>query len=181
MSRRGAGDGSLYYRADKGLWVAQHQGVYRYSKDEDKAHAKLDELLSKADAAKPVNITVSTLLDQWLSLASPNLKPGSIKRYREVIRIYIKPALGTHKLSSLTAYQVQHQYSKWLTQGISPNTVYKCHTVLSSGFKRAAKWQLISTNIIRDVDAPKVPHTQIEVFESWEVQAILSAAKQTRY
>jgi ligand-binding sensor domain-containing protein len=57
MTRRSAGEGSLYYRADKGLWVAQHQGVYRYSKDEDKAKEKLDKLLSNADASKPENIT----------------------------------------------------------------------------------------------------------------------------
>jgi hypothetical protein len=37
MGRRNAGDGSLYFRQDKGLWVAQHNGVYRYSKDKDKA------------------------------------------------------------------------------------------------------------------------------------------------
>jgi integrase len=180
MSRRAAGDGSLYFREDKQLWVAQHHGVYRYSKDKDKARAKLNELLTKSEDTKPQNITVSTLLDQWLEFASPNLKPSSIKRYKETIRIYVKPALGSYKLSSLTAYQVQQQYSKWLNQGISPNTVYRCHTVLSGAFKRAAKWQLIRSNIIKDVDAPKLPHKEIEVFDQWEVQAILSASKYER-
>ncbi len=179
MGRRSAGDGSLYYRADKGLWVAQHQGVYRSSKDEDKAREKLDKLLSKAEAAKPNNITVSTLLDQWLAFTSPNLKPSSVKRYKEVIRIYIKPALGHRKLSTLTAYQVQQQYSTWLASH-SPHVVYRCHVVLSGAFKRAAKWQLISTNIIRDVDAPKIESKEVEVFEPWEVQAILSEAKYSR-
>ncbi len=42
MSRRGAGgDGSLYYRTDKGLWVAQHEGVYRFSKDKARAMLNL--------------------------------------------------------------------------------------------------------------------------------------------
>jgi hypothetical protein len=125
MTRRSAGDGSLYYRADKDLWVAQHQGVYRSSKDKDKAQEKLDELLSNAGAVKPNNITVSTLLDQWLDFATPNLKPASVKKYEEIVRIYVKPALGHCKLSSLTAYQVQQQYSKWLASGISPNTVFQ--------------------------------------------------------
>ncbi len=99
MRRRSAGDGSLYYRADKRLWVAQYAGVYRYSKDKDKARAKLHELLTQSVAAKPENITVGTLLDQWLEFATPNLKPASIKRYSEIIRIYLKPALGQRKLS----------------------------------------------------------------------------------
>jgi integrase len=154
MTRRSAGDGSLYFREDKQLWVAQHQGVYRYSKGKDKAEEKLRELLSKADASKPENITVSTLLDQWFEYQKQNIKPATAKRYREVIKIYIKPALGHIKLKSLTAYAVQQQYSKWLASGISPNTINHIHTVLSSAYKRAAKWQL-AHSIIRDVDAPK--------------------------
>jgi hypothetical protein len=86
LGRRAAGDGSLYYRADNGLWVAQHQGVFRYSKDRAVAQAKLDALLSKAEASKPNTTTVCTLLEQWLAFASPNLKPASIKRYGEITR-----------------------------------------------------------------------------------------------
>jgi hypothetical protein len=120
MTRRSAGDGSLYYRADKDLWVAQYNGVYRYSKDEDKARDKLDELLSNADGSKPEKITVSTMLDQWYEYQSPNIKPATAKRYREVIRIYVKPAFGHIKLRTLAAYDVQQQYSKWLASSVSP-------------------------------------------------------------
>ena len=163
MARRNAGDGSLYFRQDKGLWVAQHDGVYRYSKDKDKAKAKLRQLLANAHESKPENITVSTLLDQYLEYATPNLKFASVKRYREVIRIHIKPALGHVRAAELTAYQVQQQYSKWIAAGTSPNVIYLAHTVLSGAFKRGAKWQLVRSNIIRDVDAPKVQHKEIEV------------------
>jgi hypothetical protein len=163
LARRNAGDVSLYYRADKKLWVAQYEGVYRYSKDKDKAKATLRQLLNQVEITKPENITVSTLLDQYLEYATPNLKFASVKRYREVIRLYIKPALGTAKTSELTAYQVQQQYSKWIAADISPNVIYMAHTVLSGAFKRGAKWQLVRSNIIRDVDAPKVERKEIEV------------------
>lgn len=188
MRRRTAGNGSLYYRADKGLWVAQHAGVYRYSKDEDKAREKLEKLVSgtdgpnrRSDSHNRESITVSSHLDQWLEFAIPNLKTATIKRYREVIRIHINPALGNRDLSALTAYEVQKQYSRWLSQGMTPTTVYACHTVLSGAFKRAAKWRLVNSNIIRDVDTPKLPDTEIEVFGDWEVRAILNEAKHSRY
>jgi hypothetical protein len=155
MSRRSAGEGSLYFRADKQLWVAQYNGVYRYGKDEDKAKEKLDKLLSNADASKPENITVNTMLDQWFGCQSPNIKPATAKRYREVTRICVKSAFGHIKLRQLTAYVVQQQYSKWLASGTSPNTINHIHTVLSSACKRAAMWQLVSHNIMQDVDAPK--------------------------
>jgi hypothetical protein len=140
MKRRNAGDGSLYLRADKQLWVAQYNGVYRYSKDKDKAKDKLGELLSTAHASKPENITLSTLLDQWLEYASPNLKSATIKRYREAIKLYIKPAVGDVRVATLTAYQIQQQYSKWLAHDVSANVIYLVHTVLSGAFKRAATW-----------------------------------------
>ena len=176
MTRRSAGEGSLYFREDKQLWVAQYNGVYRYSKDEDKAKQKLEELLSKADPYKPENITVSTVLDQWFEYQSQNIKPATAKRHSEVIRIYIKPALGHVKLRTLTAYNVQQQYSKWLASGTSPSTISHVHTVLSSAYKRAAKWQL-AHNIIRDVDAPKIKRSEVEIFTPDEVQALLSEAK----
>jgi hypothetical protein len=45
--------------------------VYRYSRDKDKARQKLNELRTQADAVSLENITVSTLMDQWLELAAP--------------------------------------------------------------------------------------------------------------
>lgn len=181
MTRRSAGDGSLYYREDKQLWTAQYGGVYRYSKDKNKAKQKLDDLLRHAHDTKPDNITVSTLLDHWLEYATPNLKSATIKRYKEAIRIHIKPSpIGKAKVATLTAYRVQQQYSKWLSQGISPNTIYLIHTVLSGAFKRAAKWQLASSNIIRDVDTPKVQRKEVEVFAPDEVRSILTTAKGNR-
>jgi integrase len=173
LVRRNAGDGSLYYRADKKLWVAQYEGVYRYSKDKDKA--KLRQLLNQVGITKPENITVSTLLDQYLEYATPNLKFASVERYREVMRLYMKPALGTAKTSDLTAYQVQQQYSSWIAAGISPNVIYLAHTVLSVAFESGAKWQLVRSNIIRDVDAPKVERKEIEVTPD-EVKRILAQA-----
>jgi hypothetical protein len=87
MGRRSPGDGSFYQRKD-GLWVARLNGQYRYSKDKTTAKAKLLKLLTDTEEVKPENITVATLMDRWLEYAAPNLKPGTIKRYREAIKIY---------------------------------------------------------------------------------------------
>src|SRR5215211_6832801 len=122
MKRRSPGDGSLYQRKD-GLWVAQLNGRYRYSKDKATAKAKLLELLTDTEEVKPENITVATLMNSWLEYAAPNLKPATIKRYGEASKIYIKPSLGDTKLHKLEAWTVQTMYSKLLGQGISPTTI----------------------------------------------------------
>ncbi len=64
MGRRSPGDGSLYYRTDMQLWVAQYNGHYRYSKDKAIARAKLRKLLIEAEESKPENISVATLIDR---------------------------------------------------------------------------------------------------------------------
>jgi site-specific recombinase XerD len=161
--RRSAGDGSLYYREDKQLWVAQHEGVYRYSKDKDKAREKLHKLLAQAEEIKLENITVERYMDQWFEYAKPNLKLATIKRYGEAIEVHIKPALVANtKLHTVEARTVQNMYSGMLRNGLSPSTINIVHSVLSSAFKRAAKWQLVGHNIMRDVDAPKVHRKEVE-------------------
>jgi hypothetical protein len=97
MARRSPGDESLYQRKD-GLWVAQHNGQYRYSKDKEKARAKLHKLLTEAEEVKPQNITLGKYLDQWFDFAKPNLKPSTVKRYREAIEVHIRPNIGETEL-----------------------------------------------------------------------------------
>jgi integrase len=181
MGRRNVRDGSLYFRQDKGLWVAQHNGVYRYSKDKDKAKQKLRELLITAESSKPENITVGKLLDQWLEYHSPNLKSGSIKRYKEAIRIYIKPISCRRSQSShANGLSSTATVIEVVSEGASPNVIYLVHRVLSGACKSAAKWQLVRSNVIRDVDAPNVHRKEVEVFTPAEVQALLRVAKDER-
>ena len=139
--RRSKGEGSVYQRKD-GKWCAQLNGQYKYCTTEDDAKAKLYQMLAGVEESKPQNITVATLMDRWFEYQAPNLKPSTIKRYREAIGIYVKPNLGHYKLHALTALQVQSLYSKMLKQGLSATTVNLVHSVLSSSFKRGIKWRM---------------------------------------
>ncbi len=180
MARRSPGDGSLYQRKTDGLWVAQYQGEYRYSKDKATAKSKLRKLMTDAEEVKPKNITVEKYIGQWFEYAKPNLKPSTIKRYREAIEVHIKPAFGSVKLHKLDTRTVQNMYGGMLRDGLSPATVNIVHSVLSSAFKRAAKWRLVQHNIIKDVDAPRIEVKEVEVWTPDEVRALLSAAKYDR-
>jgi integrase len=179
MTRRSPGDGSLYQRKD-GLWVAQYQGRYRYSKVKATAKSKLRTLMAQAEASLPENITVGKYIDQWFDFAKPNLKPSTIKRYGEAIEVHIKPAFGHVKLVQLDARTVQSMYAGMLRDGLSASTVNIVHAVLSSAFKRATKWRMVHHNVMADVDAPRIENREVEVFAPEEVSALLSAAKYDR-
>jgi hypothetical protein len=59
--------------------------------------------MTHAEEVKPQNITVGTFMDQWFDFAKPNLKPSTIKRYREAIEVYISnPLSGMPSYTSWT-------------------------------------------------------------------------------
>jgi hypothetical protein len=87
------GEGSVYERKD-GYWVAQYKGRYRYAKTKKEAKRKLLELLKEGEVHKPHGTTVAAFMDRWIEFAQQDLKPATIKRYREAVEIYVKPSLA---------------------------------------------------------------------------------------
>jgi hypothetical protein len=170
MARRSPGNGSLYQRKTDGLWVAQYQGEYRYSKDKATAKRKLHKLMTEADEVKPKNITVGKYIDRWFDFAKPNLKPSTIKRYKEVIEVHIKPAFRDAKLHKVDTLTVQEMYAAMMRAGLSSTTINIVHSVLSSAYKRAVKWRVVRHNIMADVDAPRIERKEVEVFTPEEVR-----------
>jgi integrase len=180
MTRRIRGEGSVYQRKG-GYWVAQYKGQYRYAKTKKEAKKRLLELIKAGETHKPASHkSVAVFMDRWLAFAELNLKPATIKRYREAIKIYIKPNLGDKKLHKLDAITVQEMYASMLRGGLSPATVKLVHSVLSSAFKRAVKWGVLHHNVIENVDAPRIVRDEVEVFSPQEVQALLCAASGNR-
>jgi integrase len=176
MGRRGRGDGSVYQRKD-GSWVAQFQGKYRYGQTEDAAKQKLYKMLTGAEESKPKTITVAKLLDEYITAATPNLKPRTVKRYREAINLHLKPSLGKVKIHALDALAIEGIYSRKLADGVSPSTIQLVNAVLSSSLKRAVRLKLVQHNPCKDVELPRIEREEVEVFDPSEVQAIFAAAK----
>lgn len=179
MARRVNGEGSIYQRQD-GYWVAQYNGVYRYSKDEKVARRKLVQMMQTTEEATPKNIIVSKILDDYLAAATPNLKPRTVKRYSEAIQVHLRPALGKTKLHKLTALDVEDVYARKLQDGLSASTIQLINAVLSSALKRAVRLKLVSANVCRDVQTPKIQREEVAIFEPTEVQALLSTAREER-
>jgi integrase len=182
-NRRNKGEGSVYQRSN-GYWVAQYHGKYKYSKSKQQAQKKLLELLKQDGQQQDIrgsSYTVAAYMAEWIVFAEQNLKPATVKRYREAVKIYIEPELGSKMLSAVDARTVQQMYSQMLSSGLSASTVNLVHAVLSSSLGRAVKWNLLNTNPMTCVDAPRITHKEIEVFTPTKVQQLLSAASQRRY
>jgi integrase len=121
-----------------------------YSRKYKEVEKKVAE--AKGDAAKGIyfddeNMAVSEYITRWLEdSAKGHLAPASYRNYELQIRRHIVPALGSLKLSKLTAAYVQSLYAAKLRDGMKPASVatgkgtpYDYQTVTTRHFKPLLK------------------------------------------
>ena len=66
-------------------------------------------------------------------------KPSVIRGYSQSIRLYIKPELGSRKLSSLSRVDVQDFADRLLATGLDPSTVKNTLKPLRVIYRRALR------------------------------------------
>ncbi len=116
-------------RAD-GRWMGRAviDGKRRavYAKTQREAEQKLRTLLSDADKGltQPAEQrTLSVHLDRWLEdIVRPRVKPSTYRSYALLIKLYIKPALGSKRLQKLNPGDLQALYGAMSAQGLAANT-----------------------------------------------------------
>ncbi|MGC4940497.1 tyrosine-type recombinase/integrase [Kribbella sp. DT2] len=114
------GDGSIYWRESRGLWVASAyllmaDGTYRRkevsSKTRDVVVRKLRDLQAKSDKGIPAEATnwyLDAYLKYWLEhIVKPSRKPKTHQGYELVARVHLIPHLGRKKLHKLTGADVR--------------------------------------------------------------------------
>ncbi|CAN5483314.1 hypothetical protein BH23CHL4_BH23CHL4_24860 [soil metagenome] len=67
-------------------------------------------------------LTVEAFLMQWLDATSPTLRPASMRRYRDAVRLHIVANVGGLKLGRLTPGDVQRMFAR-LLERLSGTTV----------------------------------------------------------
>ncbi|MCI0776542.1 MAG: site-specific integrase, partial [Chloroflexi bacterium] len=142
MSRRGTNEGSIYKRSD-GRWVGVihlgYEGGRRrrkniYGKTRADVAAKLREaqrMLSVGGTLGRERETVKTLLRKWLKdSAAPKVRPKTLQRYEEIVRLHLIPALGSIKVKNLSAEDVERMQNAALARGVAPRSLTQWRAVL---------------------------------------------------
>jgi integrase len=120
--RRGNGEGSISRRKD-GRWEARYsvqttKGPRRKT-IYGKTRGEVGEKLAR--------------VERWLdSSVKGSVKPVTAEGYERLIRCHIAPALGRHKLKTLSPGHFQMFYQERLGAGISPSIRHTCATLLLS-------------------------------------------------
>jgi integrase len=111
----------------------------------------------------PSRMTVGDWLELWTQTTKAEVSPNSHERYAEIVRCYLKPALGSIGLQRLTPSDIQKAYNNFnrnLDRNPSPRTRRHIHRILKSALARAVEQQAIPRN---PADALKrLPKVEVE-------------------
>jgi len=181
--RRGAGEGTIYRRAD-GRWcgVATTTGGRRrffYAKTRVQVAAKLTFALAALEAGRQLprdREMVGPYLDRWLEGIAGTVRGTTLADYGFTLRAYFPAELRRVRLVQLRADHLQVAYSQLRNSGRSPATVRRLHVVLHRALGQAERWGLVVRNPAALVDAPKSPHFQFQVLSAEEARRLLLTA-----
>jgi integrase len=189
--RRVSGEGTLYRRKDGRYEAAAYlptltgnrRRVRVYAASREEARAKLTALEAHALSGAGVpdqSWRLGEYLDYYLeNIVRTNRRPATYNLYEQVIRLYLKPSLGSAALSRLTVRGTQDFCNRLLAQGHSVRKVQLVRTVLSAALTRAVREELISRNVARLVELPAWQRRDIHPWSPEEARRFLNAASST--
>lgn len=99
-------------------------------------------------------LTVSAYLDRWLEMKKQSIRGNSYRMYQQSLDSYVKPLIGTIKLSRLTPSNVEQMQAK-LLERVSSSTVASARALLFGALKKAVRLGLIRSNPVEATDGPK--------------------------
>jgi integrase len=147
------------------------------------AEIELARLVSQNAAGEgvdPSKSTVAEFADRWeRDWATANVGPKTLERYRQLLRLYVKPHIGPVRIQKLRAVHLNELYSALLRSGgrdgsaLSPRSVGHVHRVLHRALGHAATWGVVTQNVASLVAPPPVPDDEIKILTEEQIGAIL--------
>ncbi|MQA17395.1 MAG: tyrosine-type recombinase/integrase, partial [Pseudonocardiaceae bacterium] len=124
-------------------------------------------------------------VEQWMAtyldtIAVHRLAPKSHQDYWSLVRNWIAPELGKHRLDRLRPEHLDHLYGVMAKGDAAPSSILKVHRVLSRALKIARRREIVVRNVAEFVDPPSVDPTEQDSLTTAEARAVLAAAERQR-
>jgi integrase len=180
-------EGTVFQRSD-GRWCAKYKDArgswrYLYRKSKGEARKALRAALKDRDEGivPPSKMTVGVYLDEWLEDMRGTVSHRTWVTREGFVRNHIRPAIGTKKLSTLTADDAGRLYKRKLAEGLATSSVKRIHELLKQGFREAVRLNYISRNPLDDVRPPKQHTREMEVLTLQQVRRLLGTVRGQRW
>jgi integrase len=128
---------------------------------------------------EPSREPTAAYLARWLESARTTLRPNTAGRYELVVRSYLVPNFGEVPLGKLNAAHIQAALTELANRGLAPGTVGNAYRVLRRALFQAVRWKLIAQNPCNLVDVPRVPRTELHVWNRDQIRAFLEGTSDT--
>ena len=189
-SRRHNGEGTISGPRKDGRYVGAfyapttagtYKRVYVYGKTWEQARDRLVEEQSKVVRGIPVadeSWRLGPYLDYWLeNIVKPTRRDATYALYETIVRLYLKPGLGHHRLRQLSVRTVQAFLNAKIAEGQSNRNVHMMRQVLSAALTRASREELLSRNVARLAELPAWEPGEVRPWSADEAMAFLRAAR----
>lgn len=190
-TRRGRGEGTIYFDEKKGLYAAQVSLGYNaqgkrvrptvYGKTKREVQEKLAQLQQNASLGKPVQpsrLTVQQHFEDWLrTKRPPATASATYDWYRRHVENHIIPFLGRYKVRDVTYVEINRFWEALDEKRLSRNTIAGIRSVVRMGFLDACLKGIIPMNPC-DLAAKRTPkRSDVRYLNYDEQEAFLIAAR----
>jgi len=199
MANRANGNGSVYQEKN-GRWIAaltltpdaygKRRVKRKVSKSKSLANKALIQLQiehSKKALTLRSNETVAQFAERWLVEVLPHrgVRPSTLSNYQQMIHYYIKPGLGSMRVSDLKSQHVLNLVNNLRNRGLSTNTVRRARSILHNMLEMAVEEDSLSKNpVVRTSFIKKSPGETTRVQKSYstdEVNRALEVLNESAY
>ena len=146
---------------------------------------KMAALMRAHDERRPIpsqREKVGPFLRRWLDeVARPTLRASTYSSYDDSLEGHLVAGLGHIALSKLTPAEVQAFLNRKLASGLSPRRVQYIHAVLRRALRTAERWGMVSRNVAKLVDPPRVPKHEINPLTPEQARQLIVAAEDDRH
>ncbi len=164
----------------KALWVSGFDSAISAKLARDKARVAL----GNRDYVAPSKTTVGNFLQAWIELHAKHIKPTTLNTYRELLRNYLIPQLGTIKIQNLKASDIELFVTNLITtpgksgRPLNPATAVRCLAILKKCLKYAVEVEgLLTFNPASRVPMPKSNPVRPTPWSIAELTSFLDYAK----
>jgi integrase len=142
--------------------------------------ARLVSANAAGDGIDPSKSTLTEFLDRWdRDWASNNVSQKTLERYRQILRLYVKPRIGAMRIQKLRAVYLNELYATLLRSGghgdrpLSARSVGHVHRVLHRALGHAATWDVVAQNVAALVGPPRVASSEIKILTEQQIGNLL--------
>jgi integrase len=129
-------------------------------------------------AAQKRSPKIEEYLRTWLeSSVKQRVRPLTYAGYKVNVEKHLIPTIGRIQLDQLTPPHVQRMINDRLASGFSTKTVAYVLQVLRTALSLAVRWEMVSRNVAKLVDAPRIERKPVNPLTPEEARKFLAAIR----